>query len=197
MVDHIQFYSACLSFSQITAIFNSNPLVVEPQTIDLQGTGLRRIGKPVTGDDAVNKSYVDGREQVVALSAYNGWGTPYISSVDDMNGTIFTDVGCTEVCIIRLPKLSHANIHGGIFKVLASREAANEGDYNNMIAVYPNYNDSIIYPERAFIQGASDGSYNSLYSSDVGNYIELVPFFDGNGFTWRVINIMGWWEDRD
>jgi Concanavalin A-like lectin/glucanases superfamily len=193
-IDHVKFFSACLTYQQVLDSFGSGPIIDTAPSVDFNGLGIRRLADPITGDSAVTKQYVDGKDKIKNLTSNNGWGNQYYVTLDDLKGTILTDVGCSQSCIIRLPLIDAAYLHGGVVRIAASRSADYEWNYQNMIGIYVAPNETRY---NIFNQGPTNQTQYSLWSSDIGDYIELVPVDNGSYKEWRVTIMRGWWEDRD
>jgi len=143
------------------------------------------------------KSYFDGLYSDGANVEISIVGTDhfYEAQLSDMGIKILTDTGNDGFTVITLPPLTDAIDHGGIVRILATKSAANENDYSNMLGIYGT-------ESRKFRIGSHTISNAtplwSLWSSNAGDYIELVPReIPGDGLYWQVINFSGWWADRD
>lgn len=110
-----------------------------------------------------------------------------VATTADLGVTIFTDANSTGYSQVNLPTHASALEHGGVIRVLSTREWASD---TNFISVFPFSGDGT-----PFKIGAN--TFWSLFSTGIGDYLELLPITINSDPFWQVINFSGLWQDRD
>lgn len=115
-------------------------------------------------------------------------GGTYDATLDDLDGIILTDINSSGHAQVNLPLLADAAAIGGSIRILAGREYS--GDL--FVSVYAQ---STEWSPSRFRIGSN--TLFSLYSTGVGDYLELMPISISGTFYWQVVTFNGLWQDRD
>jgi hypothetical protein len=133
--------------------------------------------------------------QVNAMTGVGLWqqvdcGNEYDATVADLGKSMVTDLNNgSTFSLLRLPPIESAFANGGTIRVSAAREYNSNG---HCIAVYANAGDG----GNLFVIGAAGPLY-SLYSTGIGDFLELQAINLGGNLYWRAQPFSGLWQDRD
>ena len=113
-------------------------------------------------------------------------GSEYDAGLSDLGASLITDINNGgSFSLLKMPQIEAAAANGGTIRVLSGREYNYDG---NRIGVIPHDGEGC-----QFLYGTRVMS--SLFSTGVGDFLELQPENIDGTLYWRALNPQGAWRD--